>query len=536
MKAKVWTRQTARSLMVLGTASHVGKSLLVAALCRIFKQEGFSVAPFKAQNMALNSAATPDGFEIGRAQAMQAEAAGIAPTVDMNPVLIKPSSEVGAQVVVRGRVWGEMTASDYHRRRVEELFPIVVESYERLAAKHDIIILEGAGSPAEINLKRRDIVNMRMAERADAACVLVGDIDRGGVFASLLGTLELLEADERARIRGFIINKFRGDESLLTPGVRMIEERIDKPCVGIVKYLHDINLDEEDSVALEDKYARGTERSLPEIVRLDAMLDQKAERRLRIAVIHLPHISNFTDFDALASEPSVALQFINRADDVACADVLIIPGTKRTIDDLQWLRQRGFDQAVIAHTQRGLTVGICGGMQMLGHEIADPVGLESGGRAPGLGLLPLRTVLAKNKVTVRARGQLLKSQLFGYEVECDQLTGYEIHLGATEYDPEAQPLMQLRRENNKHDPGTAMTDGATSDDKRIIGTYLHGFFDDDSFRHAFLHAARQACELAPPQSLASVTAEREHRFDRLADHVRHALDLDTMLDWLNLQK
>jgi adenosylcobyric acid synthase len=328
----------AHALMVLGTASHVGKSLLVAALCRILVQDGYRVAPFKAQNMALNSAATPEGLEIGRAQAMQAEAAGIPSNVDMNPVLIKPSSDTGAQVVVRGLVWGQVTAADYHRRRVEELFPLVLESYRRLASAHDIIVLEGAGSPAEINLKARDIVNLRMAEAADAACLLVGDIDRGGVFASLLGTLELLEAHERARVRGFAINKFRGDESLLRPGVEMIERRLGKPCVGVIKHLPEVGLDEEDSVALEER------RSVAQLWREEKTPD----RRLRIGVIALPYMSNFTDFDALAAEPAVSLSYLTRAEEVAQADVVILPGTKQTISDLDWLKRCGLDCAIRA--------------------------------------------------------------------------------------------------------------------------------------------------------------------------------------------
>lgn len=518
---------TARALMILGTASHVGKSLMVAALCRILRDEGFSVAPFKAQNMALNSAATPDGLEIGRAQAMQSEAARVAPTVDMNPVLIKPSSDTGAQVVVRGRVWGQVTAGDYHLRRVEELFPIVVESYQRLAARHDIIVLEGAGSPAEINLKARDIVNLRMAQAAGAACLLVGDIDRGGVFASLLGTLELLEAREREMIRGFVINKFRGDVSLLTPGVKMIEERIAKPCVGVVPYLHDLGLDEEDGVAMEDR------KTSARVWRSDKG-EVSPHRRLRVGVVALPHLANFTDFDALAAEPSVALAYVARADEVAEADVVIVPGTKQTIEDLLWLKRAKFDAAITAHAKHGLIIGVCGGMQMLGFEVADSAGLEGGGRAGGLGLLPIRTTLTGDKVTRRARAQLVESRLFGRSVACDQTNGYEIHLGSTVYEDGTAPLMRLVREGQQEVIG----DGAISADGRVVGTYLHGFFDPDEFRHAFLQAARAACGLDPRASrygFACVSAEREARFDRLAAHVRASIDLDLVFGWLGVR-
>src|ERR1700679_2627801 len=288
----------ARAIMILGTGSHVGKSLLTTALCRIFAQQGFRVAPFKSQNMSLNSAATPEGLEIGRAQALQAEAAGIAPSVHMNPVLIKPSGDCSSQVMVQGKIWGQISAADYHQRRVEELLPIVSQSYETLASAFEVVILEGAGSPAEINLRQHDIANMRMAEMADARCLLVGDIDRGGVFASLLGTVELLDPVERDRIHGFCINKFRGDLSLLEPGVRMMEERLGKPCLGVVPYLQHLALEEEDSVGL------------PPVTRVAwSMTENKPDRPLRIAVVALPSFSNFTDFDSLRSEPSVDLTF-----------------------------------------------------------------------------------------------------------------------------------------------------------------------------------------------------------------------------------
>lgn len=512
---------SASALMVLGTGSHVGKSLITAALCRIFAQEGYRVAPFKAQNMALNSAATPDGFEIGRAQAMQAEAAGIAPAADMNPILMKPSSHTSSQIIVQGRVWGQLSAADYHLHRVEEFFPAVLESYRRLAADYEIIVLEGAGSPAEINLKAHDIVNMRMAEAAEASCVLIGDIDRGGVFASLLGTLELLEEQERKRIRGYLINKFRGDVSLLQPGIEMIKARMATPCVGVIPYLPDVGLDEEDGVAVEDRKTAA---------RMWRDNDDTPDRRLRVGVIALPHMSNFTDFDALAAEPSVALAYLSRASEVADADVVIIPGSKQTISDLQWLEVEGFDKTIQKHAERGLTVGICGGMQMLGLEVRDSGGLEGGGQKGALGLLPIRTTLIEDKVTQRTVAQLLSPQLFGQEMSYVRASGYEIHLGATDYQSGAKPLLHIRRED-----GFTATDGATSPDGRIIGTYLHGIFDDDEFRHAFLSAARSACQLAPPRAFVNFKAEREARFDRLAAHVRQAIDLDTILGWLTVR-
>ncbi len=506
--------------MILGTASHVGKSLLTAAFCRILRQEGFSVAPFKAQNMALNSAATPDGLEIGRAQAMQSEAAGIVPTVDMNPVLIKPSSETGAQVIVRGRVWGQVTAHDYHRRRVEELFPLVVESYRNLAARHDFVILEGAGSPAEINLKARDIVNLRMAAAADAKCILVGDIDRGGVFASLYGTLALLEKEEQSLINGFIINKFRGDAALLQPGVEMIEAKIEKPCVGVVHHLPDVGLDEEDSVSLDAR------RRLPASWSEN---ENCARRSLRVGVIALPFVSNFTDFDALAAEEEIALSFLARPEDAEKADVIIIPGSKQTINDMRWLEQTGFAEAIRRHAQSSkLTVGICGGMQMLGREIDDAIGLEGGGKATGIGLLSIRTLLNGEKITVPASGEICDARIFGFEIGCREIGGYEIHLGETVYENGCAPFARVSRRTNAT---REIVDGAVSKNGKTIGTYLHGLFDDDNFRHEFLRAARKASGLNEAKKLTFHRAEKEARYDRLAAHVREAIDLKQILSW-----
>ena len=512
---------TARALMVLGTGSHVGKSLITAALCRIFSQEGFRVAPFKAQNMGLNSAATPDGFEIGRAQAMQAEAARVAATTDMNPILIKPSSDTGSQVIVKGRVWRQVTAADYHEHRVEELFPTVLECYERLASHYELIVLEGAGSPAEINLKAHDIVNMRMAEAADASCLLIGDIDRGGVFASLFGTLELLEPEERRRVRGYLINKFRGDVSLLKPGLEMIKSRINIPCLGVIPYLPNVGLDEEDGVAMEDQ------KTVARVWRDD---DDTPSRRLRIGVIALPHMSNFTDFDSLAAEPSVALAYLSRAHEAKDADIIIIPGTKQTINDLRWLQVEGFDKAIQAQAIRGFTVGICGGMQILGLDIRDPAGLEGGGEVRGLGLLPISTTLEMEKITRPAKAQLLTNKIFGEVMASNVATGYEIHLGVTKYLSESKPLFELRRKGDDQ----SVVDGISSFDGRIVGTYLHGLFDDDEFRHAFIRAARAACHLNPPYVYANVKAEREARFDRLAQHVREAIELNEILRWLKI--
>jgi adenosylcobyric acid synthase len=517
------TVQKTRSLMVLGTASHVGKSMLTAALCRIFMRSGVRVAPFKAQNMSLNSAATVDGYEIGRAQALQAEAAGLFATRDMNPILLKPESDCWSQVVVRGRIWKSLSAADYHLDYVKELFPVVLESYRRLADHCELVILEGAGSPAEINLKKTDLVNMRMAAAADAACLLVADIDRGGVFASLLGTMELLDGDERERVRGFVINKFRGDLSLLTPGIREMEERLQRPCVGVVPYIPDLGLDEEDSVGLESR----DERFRPE----EWAAPGSKSRRLRIAVVRLPYLSNFTDFDALAWEPSVSLQFIDHPRQLEHADVIVLPGTKQTLHDVDWLKHSGLAGAIVARSQDALIIGICGGMQMLGLEIEDPYDMEGGGHVDGLGLLGIRTTLNREKITAQVSARLISDCLFGGPMSERKTAGYEIHLGETAYDGGSRPLFELRR---CHEPQVMIDDGAQSMDGRIWGSYVHGLFDDDAFRHAVISNARLASKLDPAASFAFPAAERQRNIDRLADAVKSALDIRTIREWIAL--
>jgi adenosylcobyric acid synthase len=458
---------------------------------------------------------------------MQAEACRVPPSADMNPVLIKPSSETGAQVVLLGKVWGRVTASDYHRRRVEELFPTVLESYERLAAGYDVIVLEGAGSPAEINLRAHDIVNMRMAHAAGAACLLVGDIDRGGVFAALYGTLALLEPEDRARIRGVAINKFRGDLELLRPGLGMLEQRIDRPCLGVVPFIPDLGIEEEDGVAVEDR------RTAARVWGDELRAAGDSDRRLRVGIVALPHLANFTDFDTLALEPSVAVAYLARAEEAAGADVLVLPGTKQTLDDLAWLETSGFARALVAHAARpgGCVAGVCGGMQMLGRRVEDPGGLESGG-APraraGLGLLPIATRLLSEKVTRRAAGRLLAPQLFGQPLAPCAVAGYEIHLGETAYDPGAARFAEIERMGES----IRLGDGAVGSSGRVFGTYLHGVLDDDAFRHAFVRSARAAVGLGPPRALAEVAAQRARRFDRLADHVRAALDVDRIESWI----
>jgi adenosylcobyric acid synthase len=504
-----------RPLMILGTSSHVGKSILTAAFCRIFASAGYSVAPFKSQNMSLNSAATPEGLEIGRAQALQAEAAGIAASVHMNPILLKPMRDTASQVIVRGKIWAQLSARDYHRSRVEELMPIVEESYRWLAARHDVVVIEGAGSPAEINLKKNDIANMRIAAMSDAACILVGDIDRGGVFAALLGTLELLEPAERARIRGFLVNKFRGDVELLRPGLRMIEERVGIPCLGVVPHIPHLELDEEDSVALEGRSGQGWAR------------DASASRALRIAVVAFPSLSNFTDFDALRAEPALQLRFCRHSDELAGADVVLLPGSKQTIDDLRWLKSTGWQDALRAVAERGLLIGICGGMQMLGLSVEDPSGVESSGVEAGLGMLPLRTAMLKEKITCPVEGVILYGPLAGA-----QIRGYEIHVGETSIMDGASAFSRLWRMNSNEE----LLDGCVSENGRVFGTYVHGLFDEDAFRHRWIDATRALFRLSPAPAKTSWKQKREAELDRLQERVRNAVNLEAIFALMGLPR
>lgn len=507
--------------MILGTASDAGKSLTVGALCRILRQDGFDVAPFKAQNMALNSFATREGHEIGRAQAMQAEAARVEPHVDMNPILLKPTSDVGSQVVINGRVLGNYSGVDYYRLK-PKLLDVVSTAYQRLAEQHEIIVLEGAGSPVEMNLKDRDVVNMKMAEIAGAACLLVTDIDRGGVFASLVGTYALLEPEERARFCGFLINKFRGDLSLFTPGIDYLEERLSQPCLGVIPHLHANGIDDEDSVSLERRRVR------PPFDRRDSLC---------VCVVGLPYLSNFTDFTALENVPDVVVYYTRRPDEARAADVLILPGSKNTIPDLLWLRKNGWEPVIESHAVAGKPlVGICGGFQMLGSEIRDPHHTESDVEfVPGLNLLDFTTVLEREKVTRQATARFAKQQCLGEDAQNHggpQFSGYEIHLGETLLGNGTQPLFQLQRlgdEESHHD-------GAISADGRVLGTYLHGLFDSGEGLALLLNHWRKICGKQSSLSGIDPVAERERRYDALAEHYRSNLKMDVIYRALDGQR
>ncbi len=504
----------ARAIMIAGTASHVGKSVLCTALCRIFRQDGFRVAPFKAQNMALNSYPTMDGGEIGRAQATQAMAAGIEPTVHMNPILLKPKRDTEAQVVVLGKPLGDMSAMSYRRDYLPVALGVVKDSLGRLRSEYDLVVMEGAGSIAEVNLKDRDIVNLTAAALADAPVVVAADIDRGGVFASIIGTMELLDEAERRQIAGWVINKFRGDLSLFDSGVRFIEERTGRPVFGVMPFLTGLDIEEEDSVSLDQTPGAG--RHGPE-----------KWPWLDIAVLKFPRISNFTDFDALIQEPDVRLRYVERAEELGNPDAVILPGTKNTVDGLRWLQETGLATAVIRLSQRGCgVVGICGGYQMLGMDLLDPGGHEDGlPQLPGLGLLPIVTTFTAEKVTVRARGEIIANQGFLGLLRGTALEGYEIHMGRTVLSDGAVPLLR---------PEKGGTDGAVADGGRVFGTYLHGLFDNDLFRRTWLNHLRQLKGAPPLPTAGESRLAREAAFDRLADAVREHLRVDEFYRLLGL--
>ncbi|QFU02359.1 Cobyric acid synthase [Halomonas sp. THAF5a] len=478
------------TLMIQGTTSDAGKSTVVAGLCRALARRGISVAPFKPQNMALNSAVTPQGGEIGRSTALQAVAAGIAPHADMNPVLLKPESDRGAQVILDGRVYGHMDAIDYHafKRRARER---VLAAWERLSSRFDVIIAEGAGSPAEVNLREGDIANMGFAEAIDCPVLLVGDIDRGGVFAQLVGTLALLSESERARTRGFIINRFRGDLALLEPGLDWLAAHTGKPVYGVLPYLEGLLLDAEDGLGLTESAAEAP--------------------GLRVVVPALPRISNHTDLDALRLHPRVELTLVGPGQAMPPADVILLPGSKATASDLAWLRARGWEAAIRRHLRYGgRLLGVCGGFQMLGEAIDDPDGLEGpAGSVPGLGLLAMRTRMVAGKRLRNVAGTLLDAPAG----EVTPVRGYEIHNGISEGPALARPLMEL----------DGSPDGAVSEDGQVLGTYLHGLFDEAGACAALL--ARLGLAERAGEVAVDFAAHRERELDRLADGLEASLDM-----------
>ncbi len=498
-----------KSIMLQGTSSHVGKSILATALCRIFRQDGHRVAPFKAQNMALNSYVTKSGGEMGRAQVAQAEAAGLEPAVEMNPVLLKPTGNASSQVVVLGRPVGNMSASQYHAGYSRELLTVVEKSLRSLQAAYDVVVIEGAGSPAEVNLKANDIVNMRIAKLAPASVLLIADIDRGGALASIVGTLELLEPDERDLVKGIIINKFRGDIALLRPAVDFLAARTGKPVVGVIPHLEDLGIDDEDSVSLDDKRAG----------------EGRGQADIDIAVLRLPKISNFTDFTAFAGEPGVAVRYVSAGQQLGAPDLVILPGSKNTTEDLLWLRAQGFDRDIARLAAAGApVVGICGGYQMLGREVRDPDHTESScDRVDGLGLLDAVTTFAADKITHQVTADCEAISFLGLGFTARDLAGYEIHMGRTEFLTPATPAFTITARSGGP---VCECDGAVRDDGLVMGTYIHGIFDNDAFRRAVIGALRARKGLAPLAAGTDTRSQKERSYDRLAAHVRAHLDMD----------
>lgn len=503
----------AKCIMVQGTASSVGKSIITAGLCRLFKQDGYKVAPFKSQNMALNSYITSEGKEMGRAQVVQAEAAGIEPSVEMNPILLKPTTDKKAQVIINGMVHSNMSAAEYHNFK-PELAEMVRDTYERLAEKNDIIVIEGAGSPAEINLRDKDIVNMGMAEIADAPVILVGDIDKGGVFASLAGTMLLLSENERERVKGVVINKFRGDLEILKPGLQMIEDIIHVPVLGVLPYTK-LNIDDEDSLA--EKFTQ----------------PQKVNgNEIDIVAVMLPHISNFTDFNALESIKGARVRYARQAPELEGADLIVLPGSKNTIEDLVYIRKTGIEAEIKHLNAKGTVIfGICGGYQMMGMEISDPHQTESNLlKVDGMGLLNTKTEFKQKKVTTQVEGVVsdeggLLKNLKGTRVE-----GYEIHMGTTEHLEGCIPFLTIDcilKESMQ------AVGGVRNEMGTVFGTYIHGIFDNLEFTSGFINNLKGAGGLSRREDAAAVGNFKEYKelqYDKLADMLRENLDMDRIYE------
>ncbi len=503
----------AKVIMVQGTSSHAGKSILATALCRIFARDGLEVAPFKAQNMSLNSFVTPDGGEIGRSQAVQAAAAMTAPRVEMNPLLLKPEGDSRSQVVLMGRPHAVKSARDYYRMK-PRIWNIVTAALDRLRDEYDVIVIEGAGSPAEVNLKQHDIVNMRVALHADAPVLLVADIDRGGVFAQLVGTMELLEPEERALVRGLVINKFRGDPSLLSDGFDFLERRTGAPVAGVVPYFTDIHIAEEDSLGLvsESGIAGG------------AGVD--------VAVIRLPHIANFDDFDPLIHEPAVHLRYVGRAEEYGDPDLVIIPGSKTTVADLDWLRSMRLDERILAsHRMKVPVIGICAGYQILGETLYDPEGVESPrAETAGLSLLPTSTTFLTSKSTHQVKARVTASKGMLSDCEGSEIVAYEIHMGSSSPHGLASPFNIESRSGRTIN----LPDGSMDPDGLTLGTYLHGLFHNRAVRRSILEFAARRNGIILPASDANIEPSAE--YDKLAALVREHLDMDLVYRVMGLDR
>ncbi len=510
------------TLMVQGTTSDAGKSLLVTALCRILHRHGYAVAPFKPQNMSLNSAVTVDGGEIGRAQAVQAEACCIPPSTDMNPILLKPNSDVGAQVIISGKAIGNFKAQEYHALK-PELLGRVVQAHQRLQSQFEVTVVEGAGSPAEINLREHDIANMGFAERIDCPVIIVADIDRGGVFAHLLGTYELLSEQEKQRIKGFVINKFRGDVALLTPGLEWLTLRTGVPVLGVIPYIPDLHIEAEDSL----KQVSGRRQSENSI---------HSDNRLHIVVPLYPRTSNHTDFDALQQHPGLSVTFLRDPNAFCGADLIILPGSKHVRGDLAWLHAQGWDELIRRHLRfGGKVIGICGGYQMLGQWVHDPKGVESApGSSRGLNLLDVETTLTGEKTLCNVSGYLLDE---GSEKRGVRVSGYEIHAGITQGSARAHPLFSLTHDEYESIQSKAREEGARSGDNRVLGSYLHGMFDTADMLNYLIHwvAPERGQALSGMDSSVDYADFRQQQIDKLADHVEEVFTIEQIKTLLSLK-
>ncbi len=508
----------AKPIMLQGTGSNVGKSALAAGLCRIFYQDGFKVVPFKSQNMALNSYVTKDGGEMGRAQVVQAEAAGIDPIVEMNPILLKPSGNACSQVVVMGKPVGTKSAKEYHLEYNMMAIKLIEECLEKFHRDFDTIVIEGAGSPVEVNLKPRDIVNMRVAKMANSPVLLVADIDRGGALASVVGTMELLDEDERDLVAGIIINKFRGDIDLLRPALDFLENKTGKPVLGVVPWFQGFRIQDEDSVALDNvrtHESRGGE--------------------VEVAVIALPYISNFTDFDPLEDEIDVNLRYIRKGQSIGACDLVVIPGSKNTIADMLYLEESGLAEEIKQLHQKGVPIiGICGGYQILGQEIHDPLKTESDlERVSGLELLDTITIFEAEKATYQAEGEVLGAGIFLSGLKNQAITGYEIHMGHTTLRNPSDSAFKLTQRSGKP---VAFLDGAVSSDGLVLGTYLHGIFDNDFLRRHIINVLRERKGLQPlpEEQVLSTKAQRDRDYDKLAQLLRESLDMEKIYSIMGL--
>ena len=499
-------KKIAKKVMFQGTSSHVGKSILTTAFCRILTQDGYNTAPFKAQNMALNSYVTRSGGEMGRSTVAQAEAAGVEPIVQMNPVLLKPTGNSCSQVILLGKSVGNYSASDYQNKYSQQAWDSVKKSLDYMETHYDILVIEGAGSPAEVNLKKNDIVNMRIAKECQSPVFLIADIDRGGALASIVGTLELLDEEERKLVKGLVINKFRGDITLLEPALTFLEERTGIPVLGVIPYLDQLGIDDEDSVSLQD------------------MPKDSVMRDIHIAVIQTPKISNFTDFDAFTHEPDVNVRFVQQGDLIGNPDVIILPGSKNTTEDLLYLKHHGYADEIKELADRGTPViGICGGYQMLGEKVCDPLHVESDkDEVTGLGLLPYITTMQGEKNTYQVEFNCENLPFLDMNFSAENLKGYEIHMGETVLTGTAQSLFNIVRRSNAP---VDLQDGFINDKHHVFGTYCHGVFDNDHLRRSVINALRKRKGLHPLDVKFKYREYKEAEFDRLAAIVRKHFDM-----------